>query len=135
MGKSKVDNRYGNEKKRNQISAGKGKAIGQEDECSSGSENESGKFSDLEQSLEGNVIGEATELQESEGFKVKTAGSFSTGRHRANPGVQAARGGKGKRKAADAYDSDGTPAIERQKGSSHGRVRQAGRGRGRGRVD
>lgn len=133
MGKSKGDNRYGNEKKRSQISAGKNKVIIQEDEgCMTGSENEFGNLSDPELSEGDNVIGEVAELQESEEVKVETAGSFI--RLRADSKSQTSKGEKGKRKAADTNDSDEVQEIEMQRVSLRPRVRPArmmlGRGRG-----
>jgi hypothetical protein len=126
MGKSKGDNRYGNERKRNQISAGKSKAIIQE------GENECGNLSDLEPSEEDKAIGEVAELQASEKLKVETAVSFSKLRTDSSE-AQTPQAEKGKRKAADANDSDEIQTIETQREPLHARLRPAMRARGRGR--
>lgn len=131
MGKSKGDNRYGNEKKRSQINVGKSKAIIQEDEeCAmTRSENEFENLPDTEPSEENNVEGETAEPQVDKGLKVETACSF--GRLHADSPAQNPKGEKGKRRVADANDSDEVQAIERQRGSYHTRVTPARRAQGR----
>jgi len=131
MGKSKGDNRYGNEKKRNQISAGKSKAMQQDEECASRGESDFENLSDTEPSQEGKVIVKTAEPQASDGLKVvENAGSFT--RLSADLEVRNPRGKGGKRKAVDVNDCDEVQAIESQRGSCHGRMGRKARGRDTG---
>ncbi len=131
MGKSKGDNRYGNEKKRNHISAGKSKAMQKNEECASRRESDSENLCDTEPSQEGKVIVKTAEPQASDGLKVvENAGSFS--RLGADLEARNPRGEKGKRKAVDVNDCDEVQAIERQRGSCHARMERKARGRDTG---